>query len=255
MNTMLTVLAVTATAAALVVGYRAGRAYRSRRRAGAARFEAVLAVAERAPWPIGFLTSHELRLFSMVGAGLLRRRHIAADAVAVEYASQVRPLLITFTALSAIEIPVLDALLPWMTARLILLVVGVYGLLWAVGMLLSVWVRPHTVSPTELRIRFAIHLDIPVPTHLVAAVRTDLCGRHQKTVETQDGTLAVALSGTTNVVVDLVGPHQVHLGRGRWVAVRRVRFCASDPRAAVSAIRAAQAAAQVSRRDGDLAAS
>jgi hypothetical protein len=73
---------------------------------------------------------------------------------------------------SAIEIPAAHLLLPWRTARSVMLGIGVYALLWMVGMVASLRVHPHVVGDRGLRLRRGITLDVTIPWEVVAAVET-----------------------------------------------------------------------------------
>lgn len=85
------------------------------------------------------------------------------DAALVGYASQATPLLLAFIFLSALEIPILPLLLPWPAVRYGLLVLGVWGLLWMLGLLASLRTNPHAVSETGLRLRSGFQFDASIP--------------------------------------------------------------------------------------------
>jgi hypothetical protein len=57
--------------------------------------------------------------------------------VQLSSAGAVTPILWTFIALSALEIPALHLLLPWETARFVVDIVGACGLLWMISLLAS----------------------------------------------------------------------------------------------------------------------
>jgi hypothetical protein len=102
------------------------------------------------------------------------------DAVALGYAGMLTPFLIAFIAVSAVEIPVLHLLLPWETARLVADILGVYGLLWMVGLFAANRAHPHIVGRFGLRIRNGHAVDLLLAWDDVASMRTrgrDLPGR------------------------------------------------------------------------------
>jgi hypothetical protein len=69
------------------------------------------------------------------------------------YHGVVKPILGVFIGLSAVEIPIFDLIVrkvvPWAPARWIMLVLGVWGLLWMIGF--GAWLRrhPHLVGDAD----------------------------------------------------------------------------------------------------------
>jgi hypothetical protein len=69
------------------------------------------------------------------------------------------PILVAFMFLSALEIPILPLVLPWAAVRYSLLVLGVWGLLWMLGLLASICTYPHVVDTTGIRLRSGFQFD------------------------------------------------------------------------------------------------
>lgn len=184
-----------------------------------------------------------------------RRPDLPAGADAFPYASAVTPVLWTFIVLSAIEIPLVDWLLPWQSARVALLVAGVYGLLWMIGLLASMKVYPHSVGDGGLRVRSGFSIDIPVPWEEIAAVRVrrrSVEGSRTVVVEEEGERRAVSVTvmSSTQVDVELRTPLVLPLARTGGQPVGELRLAADDPAALVRRLRAGIAAAAATP-DGD----
>ena len=87
----------------------------------------------------------------------LRRKPVATapgDQV-FSYLGVVKPIFGVFIGLSAVEVPIFDVIIrhvvPWAPARWIALGLGVWGLLWMIGLYASLKIHPHVVGPAGLR--------------------------------------------------------------------------------------------------------
>lgn len=197
------------------------------------------------------LVVFELRLYWSLLRWVARRpSHGGPDAERVTYARLVTPVMWLWIFASAMEIPLIHVLVPWDGVRLGLLVVGVWGLLWMVGLLASLWVYPHLVEPARLRIRYGASTDVPVPWSSITKVTTehrDLASSvwTLQPLETERGTvLQVATSGQVNVHLTFDEPVvlRTHKGEAAYVGLS---FFADDARAMAEKVRAHLA---VSRR-------
>lgn len=140
-----------------------------------------------------------------------RRPGQRADATAFRYFKQVQPLLFAFLFVSALELPVAHLLVPWEPAKVVLLVVGVWGLLWMLGYIAAMRVFPHLIDDDGLHIRHGASLDLLLPWEQVAAVRADRdrvpTNKPVQFVGDSDKRIAkVAILKQTRVAVDLAGP-------------------------------------------------
>ncbi|GAB3569873.1 hypothetical protein GCM10027445_22360 [Amycolatopsis endophytica] len=185
---------------------------------------------------------NERRTMTAIGLAVRGRKALAPDAVAVPYSRAQRPLLVVFAVLTVVE-GLLFALVGFgVTVHVVLGVVEVYSLALLLGLLSSVTVYPHSVSPLEVRVRYAALLDVAVPAAAISAVRVrqeDHSGR--PVIDLADGTFAAALSWQTNVALELDRPITVTRPLGRTGRASVVRFYADGPRAATAAIRSAVA--------------
>ncbi|SFT65441.1 hypothetical protein SAMN05660657_02162 [Geodermatophilus amargosae] len=185
----------------------------------------------------------EVGMWRSLGRWVRRRPDVPAGADAFPYASAVTPVLWTFVVLSAIEIPLVDWLLPWRSARIALLVVGVYGLLWMIGLLASMKVYPHSVGDGGLRVRSGSSVDVSVPWEEIAAVRVrrrSVEGSRTVVVEEEGERRAVSVTvmSSTQVDVELRTPLVLPLARTHGRPVTELRLAADDPAALVRRLRA-----------------
>jgi hypothetical protein len=173
---------------------------------------------------------------------VFRRPRVPAGAQAFSYHQLVLPLLLVFLVVSAIELVVVDVLLRrWETARIAMLVLGVWGVVWMLGLLFGFLTRPHAVGPDGLRLRSGAELDIPLGWDEVQGV-----SRHQRladgkqpqvTVDAQGRrTLHLHVQEQTNVRVALNRPVSVQLPRGPQ-SVSTIEVWVDQPDAFVDAVR------------------
>jgi hypothetical protein len=135
---------------------------------------------------------------------------------------------------SAAEIPLLHILVPWESARLVLLVLSVWGLAWMLGMYAGIRTHPHLVTDEALRLRYSTWVDLTVPWRCVREVRAekrDLPSSIRILQGAPD--VHVAVSGRTNVTAELASATTVVTGKGPVVATS-VSFWVDDPHAFVS---------------------
>ena len=196
----------------------------------------------------------EIRMWRSLWRWVRRRPDVPAGADAFPYASAVTPVLWTFVVLSAVEIPLVDWLLPWQSARVALLVVGVYGLLWMIGLLASMTVFPHSVGDGGLRVRSGFSIDVRVPWEDIAAVRArrrSVEGSRTVVVEESGERRAVSVTvmSSTQVDVELRTPLVLPLARTGGQPVDELRLAADDPAGLVRRLRAGVASRAAA--DGD----
>jgi hypothetical protein len=180
----------------------------------------------------------ELAMWRSLFRWLTRRPVVpSGDATAVGYSAAKAPVIWIFITLNAIEIPAFHLLLPWPTARHIVDLLGAYGLIWMLGILASVYVHPHVVDDTGLRVRSGLSVDIPIPWGDVATVRARTRSlSRSRTVQIDDHVLSVVALSQTNVDVVLRGPTTLPV-RGNGELVTEVRLYADDPAALVARAR------------------
>jgi hypothetical protein len=108
------------------------------------------------------VVSFELGVWRSLYRWATRRPRGPAGAETFGYAGPATPVIWAFIGLSAVEIPVAHLLLPWQTARVVVLLVGVWGLTWMFGFLASLKTYPHVVGDSGLRLRYGTAIDITI---------------------------------------------------------------------------------------------
>ena len=182
----------------------------------------------------------EVRLYRSLFRWVVRRPdHGGPDDEPFGYARTVTPVMWLWIFASAAELPLVHLLVPWEWLRITLLVVGVWGLVWMVGLLASLYVYPHLLGKDRIRVRYGASHSISLPWTSVAT----LTHRHDdldSTVwtlqprETEDGTeLRVGVSGQVNVHARLREPATVATAKGD-LRIVELSFFADDPRALIA---------------------
>ena len=185
----------------------------------------------------------ELALYRALARWVGRRPDVPPGATPIGYAQLVTPVLALWIFASAAEVPLVDVLLPWDGLRVPLLVLGVWGLLWMLGLLASYRVRPHLLTDDILRVRNGGRTDIAVPLAAiasVAAVEHDLPGV-VRSVHVEGDLLLVGVSSRTNVQLTLLEPTLLRAPHGEVVA-SRVGLWVDEPREIAALLRRARAA-------------
>ena len=169
---------------------------------------------------------------------VLRRPDVPRDATPVPYAREVTPLMGLWIFASAAEVPVAHVLVPWEPVRLALLVVGVWGLLWMLGMLGGLRSYPHLLTDRALRVRSVPRCDVAVPWEAVAGavLRAQDLPSTMRTLQLEGSDLRIGVSGRTNTTVRLTGPTPLQTRRGELV-VDSVSLWVDEPREFVAQVR------------------
>ena len=182
----------------------------------------------------------EVRMYDSILRLVARRPAVPAGASGFRYDAPTRLLIVVFILVSAVELVVVDVLVHrWPLVRFPFLVLGIWGLVWMVGLLCTHLVRPHVVGPAGVTVRDGMDLDV----HLPAASVTGVTRRRRSYAEkpprvlTDQGSrvLVVAVSQETNVDLVLGHPVTVRLPGRRRAEVDAVRLWADDPAGFVAA--------------------
>lgn len=178
----------------------------------------------------------------------LLRRPVASPpgAETFSYVGVVKPILGVFIALSAIEIPIFDLIIsrtvPWPWVRHLALALGIWGLLWMIGLFASLRVHPHVLDGDGLRIRNGTSIDVTLPWTAVAAVAPryrSLPSSRAVQIEEGDAGPILHLSAGSQTSVDVLlrEPLSLALPKGPSAPVSEVRLYADEPDALVAAAR------------------
>jgi hypothetical protein len=179
----------------------------------------------------------EVALYRALLRWVTRRPDVPRGAEAIGYAQLVGPMLWLWIFGSATEVVVVEVVLrqveqPWAAAlRMPLLVLGVWGVLWMLGMLASYRVRPHLLTDTELLLRSGARTWVVVPVEALESARTvehELPGL-VRSLHVEDSLVLVGVSSRTNLELVLVEPMTLSTSKGQVLATR-VGLWADEPR-------------------------
>lgn len=148
----------------------------------------------------------ELALYGQLGRWITRRPDVPAHATAVPYARLATPVIWLFIFGSAVEVVAFDLILSrWLTAlRIPVLVLGIWGLVWMLGLMASYRMRPHLVTDAALHVRNAARTEVVVPLDAIEQVRVaDVDVPGIRAVRVMDDQLLVLVSGRTNLQLAL----------------------------------------------------
>jgi hypothetical protein len=211
------------------------RAYRVVRRDGGGRRAALVAGAE-AVWPpvVVRAARAEAGVMRALWWAARRRTSVGPDDVPLPYAGRFGLVLGAVTALGVLETAVVHVLLPWETARWVLLAVSLYALVWVLGSGLSLFQHPHLLRGDELVLRFGHFRTVAVPLTGLVAVRRSVESEHKRIVVRDGDRLVLSVMGDTNVELRL-DPPVCMVGQDEPVA--RVALWVDDPQAVVRLLR------------------
>lgn len=165
------------------------------------------------------------------------RTAVEAGDVALPYNGLDRAVLWTITAVAVVETAVVHVLVSWPPLRWSLLVLSVYGVLGLLAFDRTMRQQPHAVRGRELLLRSGHFRTVHVPLDDLAGVRTHVSNTHRKTLELDDGRIALSFMGGTNVELRFSPATAIELDDGTH-RVEKVSFSAVDPAAAAAVLRA-----------------
>jgi hypothetical protein len=210
--------------------------------------DAVVAPAHpaRAPWPrrLGRFAARawrmELGVYQSLFRLIFRRPRVPAGASGFAYHAPVFTILLVFIILSAVEIPILDLIVHrWPWVRIPVLVLGIWGVTWMVGLLFGFLTRPHSVGPDGIRVRQGTELDLDLPWDVVRSVeRSAVTAEKQPKVIDEAGgrTFAARIANETNVRIELEHALDVRLPHGPE-RIEAVRLWTDDVEGFMKAVR------------------
>ncbi len=183
----------------------------------------------------------ELAVWRSLYRFVFRRPRVPRGATAFPYHEPVSSVLIVFIVLSAIEIPVIDVVVHrWAYIRIPILIAGIWGLTWMVGLLLGFVTRPHAVGPDGMRVRYGAEVEITLAWSEVRSIsltkKTAEPRTPQVTTDDDGVTLHLRMQHETNLEIELDHPVDVRLPQGRST-IDRLRIYADQPREMLTAAR------------------
>lgn len=188
----------------------------------------------------------EVRVYSSIGRAIARRPAVPAGGTGIGYHRPILTVLIVFIVLSAVEIPILDLIVhPWPAVRIPLLILGIWGLTWMVGLLCAMLLRPHAVAPDGIHVRSGLEIDAFIPWEQIASIaisrRIDQPKQPRVTASDEGVEYAERMQDETNIDIELEQPVLIRLPgiapRGGEHQVTRIRLWADEPRALLDAAR------------------
>jgi hypothetical protein len=229
--------------AALALAATARVVYRRLRRSGVTRWDAFLEAAGTVmPRPMLMMIRHELGGVISIALLVRRRKDVPADATVIRYGANQKVFLLLMMFLGPVEIFLAELLVPWSWLRTVLLILGIYGVLWLFGVYAGVHTRPHYIDDKHLVIRTGHLAAVSVDVGAVRSVRRETHDSYQgeKTkgmVSVKDGVVAVpGMSGTMlAVTLEPATPVRVQ-GRGT-VPAHALRFDADELETSIRTIR------------------
>jgi hypothetical protein len=186
----------------------------------------------------------EVTLYLALLRWIVRRPDVPTGTTPIGYSRLVAPMLWLWIFGSVTEVVVLDVLLSrwWTPLRVPLLGIGIWGLVWMLGMMAAYRTRPHLLGEASLQVRDGIHARVDVPLERIASVRSvdhELPGLLRSVhVEGEDGeaVLLIGVSSRTNVELVLTGPTTLATPHGP-TTVGRVGLWVDEPREVADLIR------------------
>lgn len=181
----------------------------------------------------------EWRMYVGAARMLTRRRDVPDDAVAVPYVGAVSVLLWAFTVVSAVELVALHLVLPWEGVRLAADVLGIWGVVWCLGLTACHYVYPHLATTEGLELRLQRHRPtVVVPWTAVASVRVRERSLESGAALVVDPArvLSFGVAKRTSLDLTLRSPLPVEV-KGVTHEVDEVRVNVDDPRRVAELVR------------------
>jgi hypothetical protein len=184
----------------------------------------------------------EIRVYTSIARAIARRPAVPTGGTGIAYHRPLLTILMVFIALSAVEIPIVDLIVHrWPAVRIPLLILGIWGVTWMIGLLCAMLMRPHTVGPEGVQVRSGLDSEVPIGWDVIASVAISRRVDEPKQRRISDGEYAERVQDETNIEIELEHPIAIRLPgvhpKGGVHTVDRVRLWADDPRAFLAAAR------------------
>ena len=238
--------------AVAVTGYV--RRYRAHRATAETRRAALRALAADDPYLR--LAATECRSLASLARWVTRRPDVPAGAVAIGYSRGTLGIPVALVIAASIELVAVHLLVPWPAVRLVLDLLGIYGLVIVLGWLAGRIVRLHLLDGEHLVLRSGPHVCARVPLTAVAGVQRErrLSPTDAGITVEADGGASLALPGPdgTNLAIHLAWPVTASVPGYPWSApepreVSVLRLQVDDAEAEETAIAAAARATAAGR--------
>ncbi|WP_114558439.1 hypothetical protein [Desertihabitans aurantiacus] len=187
-------------------------------------------------------TGMEAAGWASIARVLARRPSVPPGATGIRYDASFRGTLVAFLCVSVVEVVAVDLIThDWPWIRFPLLVLGIWGVLFMLGMLLGYVTRPHAVGPAGIRLRNGGEVDLDLPWEVIRSVTP----RRRRVPDAptfclsgapEQQTLHHVVEGRTDIEIALERPVTLQLPQGP-VTVVRVHLAVDDPRVFADAVR------------------
>ena len=184
----------------------------------------------------------EIGVWVSIWRWMTRRPRGPVGAQTFGYDAPVRSTLIAFVVVSIVEVAAVDLVVHrWPTVRIPLLIAGIWGVTWMVGLLLGYLTRPHAVGSAGVLVRNGAETELRLPWQDIASVAR----RHRAVRESGsfllsgegDGqVLYMPFGEATEIDIELERPLTFRLPPGT-VTVRELRIYTDDPTGFLAAAR------------------
>lgn len=216
------------------------RRYRRERRAGLDRwdaFEEGLAVV--LPPVVAKFVAAEIRLPTYLFQRLTGRTKLREGEFSYHRGSLMGPLFVVVLFTAPVEILLFELLVPWAWLRWLLLILGVYGVVWMGGLYASLRALPHRLEPDALRLNHGILASARVPYGAIAEAEPDQSKSESEGLRVSpDGAVAyLAVGGKTQVTVKLTTPVSLQGFVKPTPPVDCIRFAVDEPDALIESLR------------------
>jgi hypothetical protein len=187
-------------------------------------------------------TMMELRGYQSIYRFVFRRPKVPAGGVGFSYHKPVLPILIVFVVVSALEMLVVDLIVRrWAYIRVPLLILSIWGIIYMLGLLFGMLVRPHAITADGIRVRYGSEIDLPIAWDDVHSVtrRKRVNSDKQPKVTRDDNaeaSLHMRIQNETNLEIRLNRPVSLRLPHG-IETVSMVNLYADDPQAFMDEVR------------------
>jgi hypothetical protein len=187
-------------------------------------------------------TMMELRGYQSIYRFLFRRPRVPSGASGFSYHQPILSVMIVIIFVSVVEMVVVDVIVRrWTYVRVPLLILSIWGLVYMLGLLFGMLVRPHAVGPDGIRVRYGSEVDVPIGWDDIASVarrKNVIAEKQPKVTVDADGqaTLHLRIMNETNIEVELEHATPLRLPHGTET-VSRVNLYADDPAAFLDAVR------------------
>jgi hypothetical protein len=187
-------------------------------------------------------TMMELHGYQSIYRFVFRRPKVPAGGVGFGYHKLVLPILIVFVVVSALEMLVVDLIVRrWAYIRVPLLILSIWGIVYMLGLLFGMIVRPHAITADGIRVRYGSEIEIPIAWEDVDSVvrrKRVNNGKQPKVTSDENGeaSLHMRIQNETNIEIRLNRPVSIRLPHGTET-VSTVNLYADDPKGFTDEVR------------------